>query len=129
MPEKMSPHLLLGTLDHRLAAEQDQLPISLWGPLESLLAIIRRRKLAWFEHVTRHDSLSKTILQGTLEGGRRRGRQRKCWKDIRELTFLLRPELLTMASCRKDWERISAGSSLSGSLPPPPTIQSVKALN
>ena len=28
-----------------------------------------------------HDNLSKTILQGTLEGGRRRGRQRKCWID------------------------------------------------
>ena len=32
-------------------------------------------------HVTCRDSLSKTILQGTLEGGRRRGRQRKCWMD------------------------------------------------
>ena len=48
---------------------------------ESLLATVKRRKLAWFGHVTRPDSLSKTILQGTLEGGRRRGRQRKCWMD------------------------------------------------
>ena len=28
-----------------------------------------RRKLAWLGHVARHDSLSKTILQGTLDGG------------------------------------------------------------
>ena len=40
-------------------------------------ATVRRRKLARFGHVTRYDSLSKTIFQGTLEGGRRRGRQRK----------------------------------------------------
>ena len=36
-------------------------------------------ELAWFGHVTRHDSLSRNIPQSTLEGGRRRGRQRKCW--------------------------------------------------
>ena len=35
----------------------------------------------WLVHVTCHDSLSKTILQGTLEGGRRRCRHRKCWMN------------------------------------------------
>ena len=39
------------------------------GPQEPLLATVKRRKLAWFGQVTRRDSLSKTILQGTLEGG------------------------------------------------------------
>ena len=83
------------------------------GPEKPLLATVRRRKLAWFRHVTRHDSLSRTIPQSTLEGGRRRGRQRKCWMDnIKEWTYLPLPELLTMASCRKDWKRISAESSL-----------------
>ena len=81
------------------------------GPLEPLLATVKRWKLAWFGHVPRHDSLSKTILQGTLEGGRRRGRQRKCWMDnIKEWTSLPIPELLTRTSYRKDWKRISAGS-------------------
>ena len=95
------------------------------GPQEPLPATVRRRKLALFEHVTRHDSLSKIILQGTLEGGRRRGRQRKCWMDNikkKKRTSLLMSKL-TMASCRKDWERISAESSpLSPppSTPPPP---------
>ena len=37
----------------------------------------------WLMHVTCHDSLSKTILQGTLEGGRH-GRQRTCWMGIKE---------------------------------------------
>ena len=39
------------------------------GPQEPLLATVKRRKLAWFGHVTRHDSLSKTIFEDTLEGG------------------------------------------------------------
>ena len=78
---------------------------------------IKRRKLAWIRRVTHHDSLSKTILQGTLEGGRRRGRQRKCWMDnINERTSLPMPELHTRASCRKDWNRVSAESSLMSSL-------------
>ena len=51
------------------------------SPLEALQVIGKRRKLAWFRHVTRHDSLSKTILQGTLEGGQCYGWQRKCWAD------------------------------------------------
>ena len=38
------------------------------APQELLLATVQRRKLAWFGHVTRHDSLSKTIPQGTVGG-------------------------------------------------------------
>ena len=91
---------------------------------EPFLAFIKRRRLAWFGHVTRHDSLSKTILQDTLEGRRRRGRQSKYWMDNNtEWTA-------TRASRRKDWEKISDESPLMLSPPPfPPTIQSVKGLN
>ena len=32
-----------------------------------------RLEEVWLAHVTCHDSLSKTIFHGTLEGGRRRG--------------------------------------------------------
>ena len=82
------------------------------GPQEHLLATFRRRNFAWFGHVTRHDdSLSKTILQGTLEGGRRRGRQRKCWMDnIREWTSLPMPELLTRTSLQKRLEEVNRPS-------------------
>ena len=97
------------------------------GPQEPLLATVRRWKLAWFRHVTHHDSLSKTILQDTLEGGQCCGQQRKCWMDnIKERTSLPMPKLLTKASCRKDWKKISAESSL---VPPPPPPQLVKGLN
>ena len=46
-------------------------------PHEDLLTIIKRRKLQWYGHVSRSSGLAKTILQGTVKGGRRQGRQRK----------------------------------------------------
>ena len=36
---------------------------------EALPATVKRRKLAWFGHATRHDNLSQTVLQCTLEVG------------------------------------------------------------
>ena len=51
------------------------------GPNEDTLTIVKRRKLQWYDHVSRSSGLAKTILQGTVKGGRRRGRQRKRWKD------------------------------------------------
>ena len=51
------------------------------GPQEDLLTIVKRRKLQWYGHVSRSSGLAKTILQGTMKGGRRQGRQRKRWED------------------------------------------------
>ena len=59
------------------------------GPHEHLLTIVKRCKLHWHGHVSRSSGLAKTILQGTMKGGRRQGRQRKRWKNnIREWTGL-----------------------------------------
>ena len=59
------------------------------GLHEVLLTIVKRRKLQWYGHVSRSSSLVKTILQGTVKGRRRQGRQRKRWEDnIREWTGL-----------------------------------------
>ena len=58
------------------------------GPHEDL-TIVKRRKLQWYGHVSRSSGLAKTILQGTVKGGRRQGGQRKRWEDnIREWTGL-----------------------------------------
>ena len=46
-------------------------------PHEDLLTIVKRRKLQWYGHVSRSSGLAKTILQSTVKGGRRQGRQRK----------------------------------------------------
>ena len=59
------------------------------GPHEDLLTIVKRRKLQWFGHVFRSSGLAKTILQGTVRGGRRQGSQGKRWEgNIREWTSL-----------------------------------------
>ena len=47
------------------------------GPHEDLLTIVKRYKLQWYGHVSRSSGLAKTILQGTVKGGRRQSRQRK----------------------------------------------------
>ena len=55
---------------------------------EELLTIVKRHKLQWYGNVSRSSGLAKTILRGTVKGGRTQGRQRKRWEDIREWTGL-----------------------------------------
>ena len=40
------------------------------------LTMVKRRILKWYAHVFRSSGLTKTILQGTVEGGRRQDRRR-----------------------------------------------------
>ncbi|GFR87960.1 endonuclease-reverse transcriptase [Elysia marginata] len=47
------------------------------GPHVDLLTIVRQWKLKWYGHTTRSSGLAKTIMQGTVNGDRRRGRQKK----------------------------------------------------
>ena len=55
------------------------------GPHKDILTMVKRRRLQWYGHISRSSGLAKTILQGTVKGGRRQGRQRKRWEDkIRE---------------------------------------------
>ena len=85
---------------------------NLVGPQEPLLATVKRRKLVWFGHVTRHDSISKTIMQGTVRGSRRQGRQRKSWLDnIKEWSGLTVQELLSLAGNRTSWRAQTAAFS------------------
>ena len=51
------------------------------GLHEELMIILKRRKLQWYGHVSRSLDLAKTILQGTVKGGRKQGRQKKRWED------------------------------------------------
>ena len=58
------------------------------GPHEDL-TIVQKRKLKWYEHVSRSAGPAKIVLKGTVKGGRRQGRQRKRWEDnMREWTGL-----------------------------------------
>ena len=83
------------------------------GPHEDLLTIVKRRKLQWYEHVSRSSGLAKTILQGTVKGGRRQGRQRKRWEDnIREWTGLEFAKSQRAVENRKKWRKLVAKSSV-----------------
>ena len=48
--------------------------ISLIGIYEPILQSIHRRKLKWYDETIIHDNLSKTILQGMVEGNRKCGK-------------------------------------------------------
>jgi len=82
------------------------------GPYEPLLTTIRRRKLQWYGHVTRHNTLSKTIMQGVMEGTRRRGRPKKSWdNNITQWTKRTMPQLTRIAQDRTAWTRIARSSA------------------
>ena len=77
------------------------------GPHDDLLTIVKKRKLKWYGHITRSNGLAKVILQGTVEGKRRRGRQQKKWADnIEEWTGLTFAETQSLTHDRPDWRRI-----------------------
>ena len=55
----------------------------------------------------------KTILQGTVKGARRRGRQKKRWEDnIKEWTGMEFGDSLRAAEDREGWKGIVATSSV-----------------
>ena len=44
---------------------------------DDLLIMVKKRKLRWYGHISRCSGMAKTILQGTVKGARRKGRQNK----------------------------------------------------
>ena len=83
------------------------------GPHEDLLPIVKRRKLQWYDHVSRSSVLAKTILQGTVKGGRRQGRHRKRWEDnIRKWTGLEFAKSHRSVENREQWRKLVAKSSV-----------------
>ena len=57
--------------------------------------------------------LAKTILQGTVKGGRRQGKQRKRWEDnIREWTGLEFAKFQRAMENKEKWRKLVAKSSV-----------------
>ena len=80
---------------------------------KDLLTIIKRRRLQGYGHVYRSSGLAKTILQGTVKGGRRQGRQRKRWEDnIGEWTGLEFAKSQRVVENRDNWNKLVAKSSV-----------------
>ena len=83
------------------------------GPHKDLLTIVKRRKLQWYGHVARSSGLAKTILQGTVKGGRSQGRQMKRWEDnIREWIDLEFAKSQRAVENREKWRKLGVKSSV-----------------
>lgn len=75
----------------------------------TLLRTIKSRKLQYFGHIKRHDSICKNIMEGNVEGKRARGRQRRTWMDdIKDWTNLSLQERNRQAENRERWRVISS---------------------
>ena len=83
------------------------------GPHEDLLTMLKGRKLQWYGHVPRSSGLAKTILQGTVKGGRRQGRQKKRWEDnIREWTGMEFAKSPRAVENKEKWSKLVVKSSM-----------------
>ena len=83
------------------------------GPHEDLLTIVKRCKLQWYGNVSRSAGLAKTILHGTVKGGRTQGRPRKRWEDnIREWTGLEFGKSQRAVENREKWRKVVAKLSV-----------------
>ena len=83
------------------------------------LQMVKKRKLKWYGHISRSSGMAKTILQGTVNGARRRGRQKKRWEDnINEWTGMGFGDSLRAAEDREWWKCIVATSSVVPKRPP-----------
>ena len=70
------------------------------GPCNDILTTVKKWKLKWFSgQVSRSALLGTTILQGTVQEVRRRGRQKKGWEDntsslIGQVKVFPRPKII-----------------------------------
>jgi hypothetical protein len=83
------------------------------GGLDSLLTVAKKRKLRWFGHVTRAKGTLANILQGIVEGNRKRGRPKRIWMDnVKDWTGRKTGDLIRLAEERTTWCHIvnSVGS-------------------
>ena len=73
------------------------------GVHDDLLTMVKKWKLRWYDHISKCSGMSKTVLQGTVKGARRRGRQKTRWEyNIKEWTGMEFGDSLKAAK-DKEW--------------------------
>ena len=89
------------------------------GVYYDLLTMVKKRKLRRYGHISRSTGVAKTILQGTVTGARRRGRQKKRWEDnINKCTRMGFGDSPRAAEDMEGWKGIDATSSVVPRRPP-----------
>ena len=89
------------------------------GVHDDLLTMVKERKLRWYGHISRSSGMAKTVLQETVKGARRRGRQKKRWEDnFKEWMGMRFGDSLRAAEDREGWKGIVATSSVVPLRPP-----------
>ena len=74
-----------------------------------LLKIIKQRKLKYYGHLRRHNTLLKMILEGSVGGKRERRRRRTTWTtNIAEITGRRINECGELALEREKWRTVTA---------------------
>ena len=98
------------------------------GEYDKLLTLVKKRKLRWFDHVSKSSGLAKTIVQGTVKG-KRRGRHKKRWEDnIKEWTGMEFVSSTRAAENRTRWKGIVANISVVPQWPSPLMTKSTSIL-
>ena len=88
------------------------------GVHDDLLTMVKKRKPRWYGHISRSSSMAKTILQGTVKGARRRGRQKRWEDNIKEWTGMGSGYSLRAEEDREGWKGFVATSSVVPQRPP-----------
>ena len=83
------------------------------GLHEDLLTSVKRHKLKWYRDITRSSGLAKTILKGTVQGWRQKGRQWKRWEDnTKEWTGLEWNIIIRKAESLEEWKKLIVKSTV-----------------
>ena len=107
--EDLQPFHIRTMLPMRRFAERSKQPLE----NDELLTLVKKRNIRWIGHVSRSSGSAKTILQGTVKGKRKRGRQKKRWEDnIKEWTGMDFASSTRAAENRSRWKGIVANSSV-----------------
>ena len=70
----------------------------------NLLKQIKKHKIQYFGHIMRAEGFQKQLLEGKINGRRKRGRPRKSWTgDILQWTGSSYVELVQRAKSRRGW--------------------------